>query len=147
MPWHVDLAELIQLGDQRKQVALLQAAQASRHGEEKLDEVRRLREDIANPVPRLMPEFQLDRPRLFARLRTVAVMQAHRAEVELHARALENDAEALREQEAQRRAEAARYHARREKFAAYLSRMALERRRSRATREENSIQEAYTCRF
>ena len=147
MPWHVDLAELIQLGDQRKQVALLQAAQASRHGEEKLDEVRRLREDIANPVPRLMPEFQLDRPRLFARLRTVAVMQAHRAEVELHARALENDAEALREQEAQRRAEAARYHARREKFAAYQSRMALERRRSRATREENSIQEAYTCRF
>lgn len=145
MPWHTELAALVRLGEQRKQVALLMAAQASRNGQEKLDEVQRLRQEITSPAPRLMPEFQLDRPRLFSRLRNVAVMQAHRAEVELHARGLENDAQALYEQAAQRRAEASRHHARREKFASCLSRMERERSRDRLRREENNIQEAFTC--
>jgi hypothetical protein len=146
MPWRVELAALVRLGDQRKQAALLWAAQAAGQGREKLDEVQTLRQEIASSPPRLMPEFQLDRSRLFARLRNVAVMQAHRAEVELHARALENEAEALQAQAAQRRAEASRHHARREKFAAYLSRMERDHRRDHERREEISIQEAFVCR-
>ncbi|HEY4144844.1 hypothetical protein [Pinirhizobacter sp.] len=145
MLWHDKLALLVHMGDQRKQAALLLAAKASKQSEEKLDEARELRQDMASPPPRLMPEFQLDRPRLFARLRSVAVMQAHRAEVELHARALEDEAASLQEQAVQRWAEVYRHHARREKFEACRSRMEHDRRRDRARREEIASQEAFVC--